>query len=116
MKNPILSLAFFFFLTPSYASSENLYELGQKAYQSLDYINAIKYLYAYKTVNTDIFSKDPNKVKLIDAAISDSESKIKSIIAKSSATEACAPFSRQITQIPQKVGIRGAAHTKPPAD
>lgn len=69
-------IALIFFTANS--TAEDMYELGSRAVKEKDYVNIVKYLYAYRTINfQELQEKDSKLLKLIDDNIAIAEEKLR---------------------------------------
>lgn len=75
----ITALSLFLPFYPTYAGErDDLYQNGLKAYESKDYVVALKDLYAFYVLNKTKIDADPDFMKKILGRISTSESNLKS--------------------------------------
>ncbi|MFM2368102.1 MAG: hypothetical protein RL619_398 [Bacteroidota bacterium] len=58
-------------------SEEDLYKIGQKAFNDKDYVTALKYLFAYKTLNIAELKKHKKFLDDLDTSIKISEDNIR---------------------------------------
>jgi hypothetical protein len=59
------------------------YEKGREAYNNKDYIDAVKFLFAYKISHQDFLDKNPTFLTQLNAVIDDSETKLREALAYS---------------------------------
>lgn len=59
-------------------SAEDLYKTGNEAYKKGDYVTALKYLFAYRTLKNDELTQHPDFLRSLDISISTAESKLRS--------------------------------------
>jgi hypothetical protein len=78
-------------------SAEDLYKTGNEALKKEDYVTALKYLFAYRTLKSEELNKHPDFLRTLDASISTAESKLR---------------STQLSTVGKGVGFLGVAGAK----
>lgn len=76
LSSALLLMLFGFSLNATAAEREDLYDLGRSAYESQDYVSAIKNLYAFYVVNLDSINDNPSFKKSIERKIAECETKL----------------------------------------
>jgi len=74
MKRFVLIVALFVSLS---VFGEDLYKIGQTAYSKKDYVTALKYLFAYKTLNENALLQNPSFLSDLNKSIEISEANIR---------------------------------------
>lgn len=60
------------------AFGEDLYAIGNEALKKHDYITALKYLFAYRTLKESELKQHPDFLSKLDKSIADTEDKVRS--------------------------------------
>lgn len=79
--NVVLLISFVFSSQLTAAEREDLYQSGKSAYESQNYVTAIKNLYAFYVLNIDFFDKDPTFKDSIEKKIAECETILKLALA-----------------------------------